>query len=144
MAQGTPGPNRRASGLRTNAIAGLDCESTLMSSAEDATRVQPAERLGLSPMESEMCPLFQAAFYKRKNDHTERHQLSQARSRSFWDGRNLVGCAHSISWPAFTSKNRDSVHRNQNNLATQSGASHANRISRSIRVKDLAHQFGSA
>jgi hypothetical protein len=51
MAQGTPGPNRRASGLRTNAIAGLDCESTLMSSAEDATRVQPAERLGLSPME---------------------------------------------------------------------------------------------
>jgi hypothetical protein len=29
MAQGTPGPNRRASGLRTNAIAGLDWEKYL-------------------------------------------------------------------------------------------------------------------
>jgi hypothetical protein len=72
--KGTPGPNRRASGLLTNnPIVGLDCEGTWMSSAEMLTRVQPVERFGLSPMESEICPFAPGRFYKRKNGHPERH-----------------------------------------------------------------------
>ena len=57
-----------------------------MSSADEATRGQPEERLGLSPMESEICHLHRAASTRGKNDHPERHQLSQAHPIPFWDG----------------------------------------------------------
>jgi hypothetical protein len=57
-----------------------------MSSAGEATRGQPEERLGLSPMESEICHLHRAASTRGKNDHPERHQLSQAHPIPFWDG----------------------------------------------------------
>jgi hypothetical protein len=39
----------------------------------------------LSPMESDLS-FASRRFYKRENDHLERHQLSQGHSRSFWDG----------------------------------------------------------
>jgi hypothetical protein len=35
---------------------------------QDGDPFQPVERLGLSPMESDL-----SGFYKRKNDHPERH-----------------------------------------------------------------------
>jgi hypothetical protein len=60
------------------------------------TCVQPVERLGLSPMESEICPLNRAASTRGKTTIRNAIQLSQAHSRSFWDG-DFTGPAARVS-----------------------------------------------